>query len=174
MIKAAILAGAAMSLLCQPVTALAAARGQNTAVARPVREPRNITADPNKIAEILRAYGFKPQISQSSNGDPYIAIANSGTRFLIFFNNCVEGQNCTTIQFYAGFSTDTPPPWKLINQWNRDNRFAKAYIDDENDPRLEMDMNLNEGGIARSNFVSNFLIWLRLLNAFKTHIGWEK
>lgn len=172
--RKAALAGAALALACQTIAAHAAARGQNTATAQAARDAQNIKADPDTIGSILRSYGFKPQISRSSNGDPYIAIANSGTRFLIFFNNCVDGRKCTTIQFYAGFSTETPPSMALINQWNRDNRFAKAYIDDEDDPRLEMDMNLNEGGIARSNFVSNFLIWLRLLGAFKTHIGWDK
>ncbi|MCS7080242.1 MAG: YbjN domain-containing protein [Chloracidobacterium sp.] len=37
-----------------------------------------------------------------------------------------------------------------INEWNRAKRFAKAYLDDENDPVLESDYELT-GGVTEQN-----------------------
>ncbi|WNO55007.1 YbjN domain-containing protein [Stakelama saccharophila] len=134
----------------------------------------NITADPQAISEILRADGYDAEIEYSASGDPFITSEGSKNRFTIFFNNCTDGKDCRTIQFYAGFATSEPRTLSLINQWNREKRFAKAYIDDQNDPRLEMDLNLNNGGVARNNFVSDFRLWVRLLDAFKSHIDWNE
>ncbi|MBW4329366.1 YbjN domain-containing protein [Stakelama sp. CBK3Z-3] len=139
----------------------------------PVRTRANITADPDALARLVRAEGYKVTIDHTDDGNPFLQTDVDGTPFTIFLNNCIAGKACRTVQFYAGFSVSTPRKLDLINRWNQQKRFAKAYIDDQNDPRLEMDINMAGGGVARGNFVENFRVWIRLLAAFKQHIGWN-
>ena len=133
----------------------------------------NVTADPQVLAALVRSEGYKVTIDHTDDGDPFLQTDVDGTPFTIFLNNCIAGKSCRTVQFYAGFSVSTPRRLDLINRWNQQKRFAKAYIDDQNDPRLEMDLNLAGGGVARGNFLENFRVWIRLLTAFKKHIGWN-
>nr|WP_246359806.1 YbjN domain-containing protein [Stakelama sediminis] len=134
---------------------------------------RNITADPIVIANIVRGEGYKVQAGKQQDGAPFLQSDMQGLPFTIFMNNCIAGKACRTIQFYAGFSVSTPRSLELINRWNQTKRFAKAYIDDQDDPRLEMDLNLADGGIARDNFIADFQLWVRLLAQFRDHIGWN-
>ena len=133
----------------------------------------NITANPEVLADLVRAEGYKVSTERTDEGNPFLQTDVDGTPFTIFLNNCIAGKACRTVQFYAGFSVSTPRKLDLINRWNQQKRFAKAYIDDQNDPRLEMDINLAGGGVARGNFIENFRVWIRLLAAFKQHIGWN-
>ncbi len=137
-------------------------------------QAQSVTAtDPEAIAAILRAEGYKAELTKDGSGDPMIRSASSGTNFTLFFYNCTSNRNCTTLQYYAGFDVDKGSDLATINKWNSTKRFGRAYLDDEKDPRLEMDVNLDEGGVARGNFVDNLKVWLDLLDAFKTHIGWD-
>ena len=104
---------------------------------------------------------------------PLIRSASSGTNFMILLYNCTDGKDCTTIQYYVGFDMKDGAQLDLVNRWNSDMRFGRAYIDDEKDPRLKMDVNLDKGGVSRGNFLDNFSVWLTLLDSFKKHIGWS-
>lgn len=51
-------------------------------------------------------------------------------------------------------------PLEAINQWNKEHRHSRAYIDDENDPVLESDL-LSDGGVSQEKltiFVRAFQI----------------
>jgi hypothetical protein len=53
------------------------------------------------------------------------------------------------LQLFSGFAGFKAEP-KFINEWNRTRRFSRAYLDDNNDPCLEADLNL-QGGVTREN-----------------------
>ena len=55
--------------------------------------------------------------------------------------------------------------------WSRDQRFTSVYLDDEQDPFLQMDMNI-DGGVSEANFTDNLEIWRSSLSAFKDYIDW--
>jgi len=55
-----------------------------------------------------------------------------------------------TLQLYAGFS-GLKITLSRINEWNRTKRFSRAYLDAENDPCLEADIDLT-GGVTEGNF----------------------
>jgi hypothetical protein len=59
-----------------------------------------------------------------------------------------------------------------MQHWNADKRFASAYLDDESDPFLQMDVN-TEGGITRENFESTFDLWQSLKGEFEGFIGFH-
>jgi hypothetical protein len=48
-------------------------------------------------------------------------------------------------------------------------RFASAYLDDEGDPYLQMDIN-TEGGITQENFEKSLDLWQSLKGEFEKYI----
>ena len=54
---------------------------------------------------------------------------------------------------YMGFSDAKDVSLDKLNKWNKDKRFARAYKDDEGDPVLEMDVDLDFAGIPVSGTV---------------------
>ena len=129
-------------------------------------------SEPQSIVAALQAAGYAAQLDQPADGDPKIRSKSSGSSFTIFFYNCEKHRNCTTIQFYAGYDTKTAPTLEVINSWNREKRFARAYLDKSSDPVIEMDLDLDSGGMTRALFTDNLDTWTSLMAAFEKHIGW--
>lgn len=124
--------------------------------------------DPKQIAKLISDKGYQAEVVDTDSS-PRIRSSDSGVKFVIFFMNCTAGKNCATVQFYTGFA-DMVVPLEKINEWNRDHRFARAFLDDESDPVLEMDLNLDAGGVPAENFLDNFTIWLDLMSQFRTFV----
>ena len=68
-----------------------------------------------------------------------------------------------SILFRASFDGDVP--LSRINSWNRTKKYSRSYLDHENDPVLELDLDL-EGGVTRARIVSflktsniSFSVW---------------
>ena len=68
-----------------------------------------------------------------------------------------------SILFRASFDWDVP--LSRINSWNRTKKYSRSYLDHENDPVLELDLDL-EGGVTRARIVSflktsniSFSVW---------------
>lgn len=131
---------------------------------------QNVGADLQTISGIISAEGYKAKVS-TEDGGPHIISESSGSPFAVIMMGCTENRNCTTVQFYAGF-TKKGVSLEVINKWNAEKRFGRAYLDDAGDPVIEMDLNLDEGGVARANFVDNLGVWVELMAAFKDHIDW--
>ncbi len=73
------------------------------------------------------------------------------------------------LQLYAGF-TGFDVTLGRINEWNRTKRFSKAYLDDDDDPCLESDLDL-EGGVSVKSigeFIKTFGI---SVETFHDHIS---
>jgi hypothetical protein len=113
--------------------------------------------DPRTVVSALQAKGFQAELGTTS-GRPSISSGAGGLKFKIYFENCTDGKACTTVTFFTGFTDLEATPAKL-NEWNSANRFARAYIDDENDPVLVMDVDLDHKGLARPNFGEYLDIW---------------
>jgi hypothetical protein len=122
--------------------------------------------DPQVIAAFLKEKGYKAELTRKPEG-PNIRSSDSGISFTIFFMNCSSGKDCSTIQFFNGYSDIDNVPLTRINEWNKTHRFARAYIDDAQDPVLEMDMDLDNGGVPKASFAENFDIWLDLVAAYR-------
>ena len=123
--------------------------------------------DPDEIVNIARGYGAAT-LGVDGVGDPQITGRIAGNAYSIFFYGCTEGRNCTNLQFSSGWITDRVD-MDRINAWNRRNRFARAYLDDEDDPIIEMDVNM-EFGVTRRNFDDTFGVWSAVLSAFAEFI----
>lgn len=127
-------------------------------------------ASVDEILNIARGYGAATLETQS-NGDPKIAGKIEGVTYHVYFMNCTDNQNCEDLNFYSGFA-DLKPELELINAWNRDKRFGKAYLDSDLDAVIEFDLNL-EYGVTRENLDAAFGLWSLILDQYTTYIGYK-
>ncbi len=122
-----------------------------TALAAPASAQMVSAKRPETVVAFLQEKGFRAELSEGEDG-PQIKSGAGGTPFTIFFRNCEKKLNCTTVSFFSGYTDLDNVPLAKINGWNQNNRFARAYIDSENDPVLIMDVDLDHDGIPKANF----------------------
>jgi hypothetical protein len=127
-------------------------------------------AQVDEILNIARGYG-SASIESQSNGDPKISGKIEGVTYQVFFMNCTDNTNCEDLNFYAGF-LDNKQTLEVINAWNRDKRFGKAYLDSDLDAVIEFDVNL-EHGVSRDNLDAAFSLWSLILDQYTTYIGYK-
>lgn len=138
----------------------------------PVAAPTDLidATDPQGITQLLQSRGYRALLETDPVGDPMIRSSAAGATFVIYFYECTDNKDCGAIQFYAGFIRETPPSSEVIHAWNAANRYGKAYIDKEDDPVIEMDVQLG-GGVSQANLVNQVEIWERVVGAFQRHIA---
>lgn len=138
--------------------------------AGPARAELINATSPAAIKEIVESQGWPATIVAKPGDDPYIESNRDGLKFLVLFMNCDEGKKCKTLQYYMGFSDAKDVPLAKFNKWNREKRFARAYLDDEGDPVLEMDVDLDFAGIPRENVGETFNTWASLMDSFREYV----
>jgi hypothetical protein len=130
--------------------------------------------DPGSVVRALQDGGYAAKLGVDKVGDPMITSGVGGTTFQIFFYNCTDHKACATIQFQSAYHVTPAVNLDAVNQWNRDKRFARAYLDHDNDPVLAMDVDLDDGGVTPLLFVDNIEFWESLLPDFEKRIGYRK
>lgn len=68
-----------------------------------------------------------------------------------------------SLLIHAGFSNKPSLHW--VNEWNRDSRFSRCYLDSEGDVNLEWDLIL-VGGVSEQNLVEFIGRFSRTIEAF--------
>lgn len=127
--------------------------------------------NPATIKAMVESQGWPANLVTSADKSPYIESTRNGLKFLVLFMNCDDDQtHCKTLQYYMGFSDAKGTTLDRINTWNQSKRFARAYLDDEGDPVLEMDMDLDFAGLPRENVGESFNTWAALMDAFHKFI----
>jgi hypothetical protein len=132
---------------------------------------QNVTANPQQIAATMTNAGYKAELTKDPTGDPAIKSEAAGNPFWVLFYNCTDHRNCSTIEFHIAYATKTKPPLTLINEWNRSHRFARAYTDDVADPVLQMDVDLDKGGISTALLKDHLEVWTTLVGQFQKQLG---
>jgi hypothetical protein len=158
MMKTLLCAGAMLASLCSTAALADNVRAQN----------------PQSIVDALQAGGYAAKLGADKVGDPMVTSGVSGSTFQIFFYNCTDHKECATVTFHSGYDLKTDVSVEAINEWNRSERFGRAYLDKEYDPILDMDVDLDVGGVAPLLFIDNIEFWTSVLGKFETHIGYRK
>ncbi|CAN5308228.1 hypothetical protein BH09PSE3_BH09PSE3_09300 [soil metagenome] len=127
---------------------------------------------PATIVRALQGAGYKADLGKDSTGDPVISSSSSGTGFAIYFYGCAKSVACKTVQFSASYENVTPPATLArINEWNRDKRWGQAYLTDADTLRVQMDVDLEQGGMSNALFVDNLEYWVTTMAAFEKFIA---
>jgi hypothetical protein len=132
-------------------------------------QPLLTGADTNEILNAARGYGAATLTTQS-NGDPQITGKIEGITYQVYFRNCTNNTNCEDLNFYLGF-LDLKPGLDVINDWNFNKRFSRAYIDQDQDACVEMDLDMVEG-VTADYLDSQFSLWSMVLKQFAEHVGY--
>lgn len=141
------------------------------ATAMPAQAELVTASNPQVIAGILKEQGLPADIKIPDGENPFIESKYGDLKFLVLFMNCdSDNLNCKTIQFYLGYSDAKDTTLEELNTWNKEKRFARAYRDNEGDPVLEMDLDLDFKGLPRENVNEALNTWKALVDAYQTHI----
>ncbi|HEY0044917.1 MAG TPA: YbjN domain-containing protein [Allosphingosinicella sp.] len=149
------------------IPALAAA-----AFAMPAQAQMVTAANPDSVVKTLQDAGYTAKLAKDNTGDPMIESAATGSSFRVLFYGCTGGRNCATIQFTTGYDTDGKTSLAAANEWNSKQRFGRAFIDKDGDPILQMDVDLDDGGVSKLLFTDNLEFWIAVKQGFEKHIGW--
>lgn len=149
----------------------ALALGAATAIATNPAQAELVNAqNPAAIKTILESRGWPATLIEEDGKDPYIESSRNNLQFLVIFMNCTDNRRCKTLQYYMGFNDAKNLDLERFNEWNKNKRFARAYKDDEGDPVLEMDVDLDFAGIPRENVGETLNTWASLMDSFREHI----
>ncbi|WP_179380244.1 YbjN domain-containing protein [Jannaschia marina] len=129
-------------------------------------------SDPERVQRAMQEAGYLATMGTDDLGDPKISSKVSESNFSVFFYGCNNGTQCTSVQFSSGYDLDIPMNAKRINDWNRENRFGRAFVDDEGDPFIRMDVVLAEAGNSTESFAYNLDFWRLLIEDFEDFIDW--
>ena len=152
--KAAIAAGA-LALLASSATA------------------QNVTAsNPQSLMDYYFGEGIPARLGRDSVDDPMITVRHSGSEYTIFFYDCTGGADCGSIQFYSGYNTGTSVDVQLVNQWNTDHRYSRAYVTGDGTTKLEYDVYMGSDGMSAVDFASTVALWAIEFEGFEQTIGW--
>jgi hypothetical protein len=122
------------------------------------------------MVRFLQSKGYKAEVKSGTNGR-YIASAAAGVNFDVYFYDCVRSR-CASVQFEAGFDLTNGITTSKINEWNRDKRYLKAYVDSGSDPHVSMDANTSPAR-TYEGLADDFGVWTGTLPLFATFIGWN-
>ena len=98
----------------------------------------SITID--RLEALLDAQGIVTRRTQLGEGD-YLKFNIGPFKALIFPYGC--SPDFSSLQFHIGFKAR--PDQQVVNRWNQDNRYGRAFLDDDGHPVLQYDIDL-EGG----------------------------
>jgi len=125
--------------------------------------------NPRKLVEVIQDLGYRARLETDGVGDPMIISSAAGAEFRIYFYGCSRGKDCTTLLFKAGFDLIMGTTLETVDAWNEGALLGRAYLDDEDDPWIELGVNM-KGGVSRSNFEVTFGRWESILSDFQRHI----
>jgi Putative bacterial sensory transduction regulator len=95
-------------------------------------------------------------------------VSNNTYSFVIDGLKIVIFNKGETMQLYAGFRS-SGTSLSTINEWNKEHRFTRAYLDSDNDPVLESDIDLT-GGVTQENVDEFVRTFFASLVQYKKHI----
>lgn len=122
--------------------------------------------DPQKIADLMRVStdATDIKVGKDSGGDPRITFKQHEMKQAIYFYGCKDGKNCTSIQFVF-IGSESGHTISTINDFNSEYRFAKAYLDKDNDAILQMDVVLHNK-VSKAYMTDVFKKWDELSASF--------
>ncbi len=117
----------------------------------------SITRD--DVQELLEDEGYS--VSVDEDGDLLWKLEGYNTWMFL----AKDGES---LQFYAPFG-DGNATLKKVNTWNQTRRYSRSYLDDEGDPRLELDLDM-AGGVTVARIKDFFLTCRVSFTAWTTEV----
>ena len=110
-----------------------------------------------QLASIMQSYGW--QVDDGSWGGVSWTIDDTWATLFLYDNG-------KAIQFYKYVTGVRYSLWEL-NEWNRDHRYSRTYLDRDGDPVIELDLDLS-GGVTEARIVD----WLKTCHVSLLYWYW--
>lgn len=107
-----------------------------------------VTASEALIRQVFAEMEIPYELSTDNDGDPIWGFTSRSITATIIPHDPVGVTGYSSLLFYAAWATDTPFEFSKANEWNRQSRFGRVYVDDQGDPVIELDLLLT-GGVTR-------------------------
>lgn len=171
MLLVAALVFGATTALAQPVTTPAPTPAVTpTPPAPPRPRPAQITTLTNEtlVTALVRA-GFAAEVKTEA-GQSFAIAKMGGQAFQAVLSGCQSpGVACTDIELFAGFSGQRIA-WERLNGWNARTRFTRAFLDEQRNPALQMDISVL-GGVSPEALKSSLATWGSALDTFSLFLA---
>ncbi len=141
--------------------ALSMLAGANEAIVK--RMSADTLYDRFTDAELVKLLSDEGYSSVEKLDDKYIAVKIDGRSYILI--NVGDGD----LQGYYGM-TGVTLDLGDVNDWNRERRLSRAYLDSDNDPVLESDL-LSNGGMSEAQVIEFFRIFVDSANQFREFIA---
>ena len=164
LIAAAVLLSAATASAQPPATQSTTPPPAPPRSAPAARQPPVSSLSPAAFAAVLQRAGFTAEM-QTEDGHAFLLAKADATPFQVFFSNCQAGGGCTDMEMYAGFTGAPRVAWERINGWNARTRFSRAFLDENRNPALQMDVSLL-GGVSQDSLKTSLETWKSALGTF--------
>lgn len=123
------------------------------------------------VASWLKGRGYSAEIkADSTSGDLYVATSANGVNFGVYFYGCTDDV-CPDIQYSAGWSDASTITTDKLNEWNRDNRYCRAYLSKAGGVFGEYDVDVAPGG-SWEQLDHSLDRYVEVLSNFKTFLGY--
>ncbi len=126
-------------------------------------------ADPDAILALAKA-GGDARLVADEYGDPLIEAIAGKHPYTVAFFDCSQNRDCQSVMFRAGFRASGQSAGQMAD-WNREQRFGKAYLDEVGNPVVEFNVNL-AGGVTRANLANSVDRWQAVLAGFAEQVGY--
>ncbi|MBA4018263.1 MAG: hypothetical protein C0483_13920 [Pirellula sp.] len=114
------------------------------------KSPIIATLNVDQIFKVMHDEGYAVEKSE----DGFVKWKIEGLKTVMFV-----AKDSKSIQFYASF-TDGNATLKKVNEWNKNKKYSRSYLNDDGEPCLELDLDL-EGGVTEARIV-DFLSTCRI------------
>ena len=125
--------------------------------------------DPAAVTGVLDLLGHEYRVGYDNYGAPLIGIlpdnAVGSREMYVLFNACDAANVCEDITLVSWDLERGPIHLELIDRWNRDNRFLRAFIDPDYGPVLQMDIN-SGGGLGPDSLTRQISVFFAALDRF--------
>lgn len=111
-----------------------------------------------RLERTMKSFGDVKTFTEIENNTYGFEV--NGLRFLLF-------NRTSSMQLRATFGGTASA--SRVNEWNRDKRFSKAYLNTDNHPVLEADIDL-EGGVTQANVEKWMKMFVASVALFKKHL----
>lgn len=114
----------------------------------PATAPAGDRVSAGLVLRELRQSGASGEIGADSRGDPRIDAKVESYNWAVFFYGCdkqgaLEDRLCNSLQFFSGYTMNSPISAVTTNKFNAENRFIRAYtavVDQRFAARISMDV----------------------------------
>lgn len=129
--------------------------------------------NPDRFERVLKAAGYNVTRGKDSTDTTKLTVKTPATNFSVYFYNCDDNdKNCMSFQLQAGYDMKTPSTAAKMNEWNSTKRLVRAYLDDEGDPYIAVDISMNAPGGMSDDLVIDNVKWFQAMaEAFQKFVG---